>query len=300
MNNITPKDTSATALDRDSSHTDKTHETANKLYDMLRRVLPPENFNTTTRLIKLRDRITTGLAEADFRLMALATVKEQLSYDQARNKQQAEVLRIANVTLGVRMNAARTEEEKSELQSIASEIEDQAHEILTGKNRMAEMEADIREKEDAEQLFAARLRTAKYDLRVAEAKSLATSTALMGAVAATIWLMYSLVFPLYLAWMQRAQSIGLVAGVLSIILGGIGLYKLRVLHRRLYAVGELSFALLAGIQAVKKIQDLGDTASVIQATAAIYLVVRGLDNFSEGQKKLRQAYESLETTKSPG
>jgi hypothetical protein len=69
-----------------------------------------------------------------------------------------------------------------------------------------------------------------------------------------------------------------VVGVAFVALVGMGLYYFRSKNRRWYGRFEVLFALAYGWYAVSKVVTVG-VVEVLAIIAAIYLVVRGLDNY---------------------
>ncbi len=70
-----------------------------------------------------------------------------------------------------------------------------------------------------------------------------------------------------------------VLGTAFVVIAGLLLFAVRVKNLRAYAVVEMVFALIVAAQTMNS---LGDTVSPIQlvaVAAAVYLLVRGMDNF---------------------
>lgn len=73
-------------------------------------------------------------------------------------------------------------------------------------------------------------------------------------------------------------------GLLIVISIGMGLYFIREKQRIFYGWLEIVFALISGWYGVSKMATAG-FAEAISVVAAIYLMVRGIDNIMEGRKK---------------
>jgi hypothetical protein len=76
-----------------------------------------------------------------------------------------------------------------------------------------------------------------------------------------------------------------IIGVILILVVGILLYLLRERKRVWYGCVEVVFAIAYGLYAINKVETVGyiETISII---AAVYLVVRGIDNIVEGLKPI--------------
>lgn len=85
------------------------------------------------------------------------------------------------------------------------------------------------------------------------------------------------------------------AQIVAVFVGGLMLFKLRSWYRITYGLVEIAFALVYGWVKLAHINssDYGDSVSVV---AAVYLVVRGLDNVMVGwkarQEKVKKTAEA--------
>jgi hypothetical protein len=83
-----------------------------------------------------------------------------------------------------------------------------------------------------------------------------------------------------------------LAGVIVILIVGILLYVLRQRQRIWYGVLEISFASAYGWYAINKVETTG-YVELLSIIAAVYLVVRGVDNFMEGRKEREEFEEEV-------
>lgn len=74
-------------------------------------------------------------------------------------------------------------------------------------------------------------------------------------------------------------------GIIAILIIGVALYVVRQKRRVAYGLLEVGFAMAYGWYAINKVAHVGyvETISVI---ASVYLVVRGLDNITQGVNQM--------------
>lgn len=75
-----------------------------------------------------------------------------------------------------------------------------------------------------------------------------------------------------------------VAGVGAVLLAGIAAFALRLWLRRIYGMAEVLFALVVAWNALSASNQLSTFQALIVLVSAVYLVVRGLDNWLQGVK----------------
>lgn len=80
-------------------------------------------------------------------------------------------------------------------------------------------------------------------------------------------------------------------GIFAIALVGIGLYLVRERWRVYYGVIEVAFALAYGWYSISKVTTVGYVES-LSVIAAIYLVVRGIDNIMVGRRAVTKVAET--------
>ena len=97
-----------------------------------------------------------------------------------------------------------------------------------------------------------------------------------------------------LEWVKSSGNAGLAVGTASLLAIGIALYLLRARKRRLYAATELAFAAVAAFFAVRNLQQADTVPALLQMAAAVYLVVRGLDNFAQGHRLALEQLQALQ------
>lgn len=73
-----------------------------------------------------------------------------------------------------------------------------------------------------------------------------------------------------------------VIGVSAVLLAGIAACALRLWLRRIYGMAEVLFALVVAWNALCSTNPLSTFEALIALVSAVYLVVRGLDNWLQG------------------
>jgi hypothetical protein len=73
-----------------------------------------------------------------------------------------------------------------------------------------------------------------------------------------------------------------VLGTGGVVLGGLLAFALRLWLRRVYGMAEVAFAVVVAWKTVGDVAQLSALQSSIVLAAAVYLVVRGLDNWLHG------------------
>ncbi|MFY2558391.1 hypothetical protein ACN469_12235 [Corallococcus terminator] len=86
------------------------------------------------------------------------------------------------------------------------------------------------------------------------------------------------------AFITSGSTVARVIGVIGIFSIGSAFYWLRVNWRRLYAATEISIAILTAWVTLKDHVIMVDTSKQLTLAGAIYLIVRALDNFMQGQE----------------
>lgn len=85
-------------------------------------------------------------------------------------------------------------------------------------------------------------------------------------------------------------------GIILVFCFGVGLYVFREIRRTYYGIVEVGFALASGWYGLNKINLLGGY-ELLTVCAAVYLVVRGVDNIVEGIKKQNEVDLSFKKVK---
>lgn len=75
-----------------------------------------------------------------------------------------------------------------------------------------------------------------------------------------------------------------LSGVVSILVVGILAFAIRLWARRVYGIAEVLFALVVTWTTLKSTDHLNSFQFVIAMVSAVYLVVRGLDNWLQGRR----------------
>jgi hypothetical protein len=73
-----------------------------------------------------------------------------------------------------------------------------------------------------------------------------------------------------------------IVGVSAVLLVGIAAFSLRLWLRRAYGIAEVLFALVVAWNALSSRNQLSTFQALIALASAVYLVVRGLDNWLQG------------------
>jgi TRAP-type uncharacterized transport system fused permease subunit len=99
-------------------------------------------------------------------------------------------------------------------------------------------------------------------------------------------------FPLFFNFIGSALSVRWqrdLIGILVVFVCGYGLYFLRQKRRAVYGLVEIIFAIISTWFAINSIEDKPDITTWLALAGAIYLTVRGLDNFLLGKEELGNA-----------
>ena len=83
---------------------------------------------------------------------------------------------------------------------------------------------------------------------------------------------------------QQASRLAKCASLLGVLLWGVSLFALRRDFRRIYGGFELLVAVIFANSAVDLMAVEGGVRGALQGAAAVYLMVRALDNLSVGHR----------------
>ncbi|PTL79104.1 hypothetical protein DAT35_36460 [Vitiosangium sp. GDMCC 1.1324] len=99
------------------------------------------------------------------------------------------------------------------------------------------------------------------------------------------------IVPWFIIYVASGGLVARCVGVSVALASGVGLYWLRKRSRRLYAALELGFALMAAWTSLGYSTLLNETTKQVSIIGAIYLIVRALDNFAQGQKAVEELHK---------
>jgi len=117
----------------------------------------------------------------------------------------------------------------------------------------------------------AREETDNYFRRLAIVVSVSFVTSL-GILCAVPWMATASRRILPFIWLR------VVLGAFAVMALGFVLFVFRLMRRNLYGCAEMGFAIATAAVSIWKLQSYGDVSSWVGVGAAVYLVVRGIDN----------------------